>query len=82
MSDEFKPEVDSDFLRVKEAAAICNASQRTIWRMIADGQLTAYRFRRCTRLLRLVDSSLKCDNSEEVALQTFLFRRKPLLPVG
>src|ERR1035437_2282401 len=29
-----------------------------------------------------VDSSLKCDNSEEVALRTFLFRRKPLLPVG
>ena len=52
MSDEFKLGVDSDFLRVKEAAAICNASQRTIWRMIADGQLTAYRFRRCTRLLR------------------------------
>jgi hypothetical protein len=33
-------------------------------------------------LLGGVDSSSKCDNSEEVALQTFLFRRKPLLPVG
>src|ERR1035437_210551 len=30
----------------------------------------------------MVDSSPKCDNSKEVAPQTFLFRRKPLLPVG
>jgi excisionase family DNA binding protein len=41
-----------DSLRVKEAATILNVSQRTIWRMVADGQLTACRFRRCTRLLR------------------------------
>jgi excisionase family DNA binding protein len=52
MSDEIKPEDGNDFLRVKEAAAISKTSARTIWRMIADGQLTAYRFRRCTRLLR------------------------------
>ena len=39
-------------MRVNEAAAMSKVSQRTIWRMIADGQLTAYRFRRCTRLLR------------------------------
>jgi hypothetical protein len=29
-----------------------------------------------------VDSSCQCDKSEEAARQTFLFRRKPLLPVG
>jgi excisionase family DNA binding protein len=52
MSDEIKPEDDNDFLRVKEAAEISKVSPRTIWRMIADGQLKAYRFRRCTRLLR------------------------------
>jgi excisionase family DNA binding protein len=52
MNDESKPEDDSEFLRVKDAAAIGKTSSRTIWRMIADGQLTAYRFRRCTRLLR------------------------------
>jgi excisionase family DNA binding protein len=52
MSDEIKPEDGNDFLRVKDAAAISKVSQRTIWRMIADGQLKAYRFRRCTRLLR------------------------------
>jgi excisionase family DNA binding protein len=52
MSDEIKSEDGNEFLRVKEAAAICHVSQRTMWRMIADGQLIAYRFRRCTRLLR------------------------------
>jgi excisionase family DNA binding protein len=52
MNDEIKPENDSEFVRVREAAAICHASPRTIWRMIADGQLRAYRFRRCTRLMR------------------------------
>jgi excisionase family DNA binding protein len=41
-----------DSLRVKEAATILKVSQRTIWRMVADGQLTACRFRHCTRLLR------------------------------
>jgi excisionase family DNA binding protein len=52
MGDKIKSDDGNEFLRIKEAAAICNASQRTIWRMIADGQLTAYRFRRCTRLLK------------------------------
>jgi excisionase family DNA binding protein len=53
MSDENnKPEDDSEFIRVKDAAAMGKTSPRTIWRSIADGQLTAYRFRRCTRLLR------------------------------
>jgi excisionase family DNA binding protein len=52
MSEELKPEHEDEFMRVNEAAAMSKVSQRTIWRMIADGQLTAYRFRRCTRLLR------------------------------
>jgi excisionase family DNA binding protein len=50
MSDEIKPELTDESLRVKEAAAILKVSPRTVWRMIADQQLTAYRFRRCTRL--------------------------------
>ena len=52
MNDEIKPEDGNEFLRVKEAATIIATCERTIWRMIADGELTAYRFRRCTRLLR------------------------------
>jgi hypothetical protein len=34
------------------------------------------------RHIGLVDSSCKCDKSEEAAAQTFLFRRKPLLPMA
>jgi len=36
---------------VKEAAKLLCVSVRTVWRMIADGELTPFRFRRCTRLL-------------------------------
>ena len=43
--------LDDESLRVKEAAAILKVNPRTVWRMIADGQLTASRFRRCTRLM-------------------------------
>jgi excisionase family DNA binding protein len=51
MNDEkSKPELSNESLRVKDAAAILNVSRRTVWRMIADGQLTASRIRRCTRL--------------------------------
>lgn len=53
MNDEkLKPEMADESLRVKDAAAILKVNPRTIWRMIADGQLTACRFRRCTRLIR------------------------------
>ena len=46
---ETKPDA---LVKVTEAAKILGVSPRTIWRMIADGQLTVSRFRRCTRLLR------------------------------
>lgn len=35
---------------VKKAASILGVSPRTVWRMIADKQLNAVRFRHCTRL--------------------------------
>jgi excisionase family DNA binding protein len=38
-------------ISVKDAAAKLGVSQRTVWRMIADEQLTAVRVRGCTRLL-------------------------------
>jgi len=36
---------------VKKAATILGVSTRTIWRMIAAGELSAIRIRGCTRLL-------------------------------
>ena len=49
-------------LKVPEAAAMLGVSSRTIWRMIADGELTARRFRRCTRLmLSQVSSYVKVE---------------------
>ncbi len=38
-------------ISVKEAAVMFGVSPRTVWRMIADRELTPVRFRRCTRLL-------------------------------
>jgi excisionase family DNA binding protein len=35
---------------VEAAADLLGVSVRTVWRMIADGQLHAIRVRRCTRL--------------------------------
>jgi len=53
MSDETNNlGLNDESLRVKDAAAILKVNPRTVWRMIADGQLTACRFRRCTRLIR------------------------------
>lgn len=37
-------------VKVTEAAKMLCVSPRTVWRMIAEGQLTPVRFRRCTRL--------------------------------
>ena len=49
MNEESNPETAA--ITVKDAAAKLSVSPRTIWRMIADGQLRAVRFRRCTRVL-------------------------------
>jgi excisionase family DNA binding protein len=38
-------------ISVKDAAMMLGVSPRTIWRMIADGQLTPLRVRGSTRLL-------------------------------
>jgi excisionase family DNA binding protein len=52
-------------LKVAEAAAMLGVSPRTIWRMIADGQLKAVRVRGCTRVyLQSVEEYLK--RSEQV----------------
>ncbi len=37
-------------ITVRAAANLLGVSVRTVWRMIADGQLHAIRVRRCTRL--------------------------------
>ena len=41
---------EKGMVRVDQAAALLSVSPRTIWRMIADGQLRAVRYRRCTRI--------------------------------
>ena len=51
-SDDMNKDGSETLLTVKEAAEKLRVSRRTVWRMIADGQLTACRFRRCTRLIR------------------------------
>jgi excisionase family DNA binding protein len=52
MSEDVKPIVQSEYLRVKEAAVFWGVSSRTVWRMIAAGQLKAERLRGCTLLVR------------------------------
>jgi len=37
-------------ISVKAAAELLGVSERTVWRMIADGQLHTVRVRSCTRL--------------------------------
>jgi excisionase family DNA binding protein len=64
MSNEFKPELLDESLRIKEGAAILKVSPRTIWRMIADGQLMAIRFRHCTRLSKSQVLSLLNGNGK------------------
>ena len=44
---ETKPDA---LVKVTEAARMLGVSSRTVWRMIADGQLTVCRVRSCTRL--------------------------------
>ena len=44
---ETKPDA---LVKVTDAARMLGVSSRTIWRMIADGQLSVCRVRSCTRL--------------------------------
>jgi excisionase family DNA binding protein len=50
-SDEMNKDGNEMLLTVGETAEKLGVSRRTVWRMIADKELTARRFRRCTRLL-------------------------------
>ena len=63
---ELSTDVDAKnagLLPVKEAARKLSVSPRTIWRMIADGQLIAVRIRRCTRLRKAeIESCLARGN--------------------
>lgn len=46
-------DVDPDLLTVKEAASLLSVSERTLWKMIAEGRLAAIRLsRRITRIHR------------------------------
>jgi excisionase family DNA binding protein len=42
--------VTDSLLSVRQVAELLSVSMRTVWRMIADGQLHAIRIRGCTRL--------------------------------
>jgi excisionase family DNA binding protein len=46
-ASEAKPDA---LVKVTEAARMLGVSPRTVWRMIADDQLTVCRVRSCTRL--------------------------------
>jgi excisionase family DNA binding protein len=50
-SEEYNEGERVSLVTVKDAAKMFGVSDRTIWRMIADGQLVAVRIRGCTRLL-------------------------------
>jgi len=43
-------DTEGKLLKVEEAAKILNVSVRTVWRMIADKELTAIHVRGCTRI--------------------------------
>ena len=50
MGEQPDMNVNDALVKVTEAAKMLCVSPRTIWRMIAEGQLTPVRFRRCTRV--------------------------------
>jgi excisionase family DNA binding protein len=53
-------ETRAELITVKQAAVRLGVSPRTVWRMIADGQLKAVHVRGCTRVYRRsVDDYLK-----------------------
>ena len=53
-------------ITVQQAAAMLAVSPRTVWRMIAEGQLRAVRLRGCTRLVLEEVSSLLKNGCEAV----------------
>jgi excisionase family DNA binding protein len=61
INDKSVTETKTDALvKVSEAARMLGVSSRTVWRMIADGELTVCRVRSCTRLsLAQVSSYLR-----------------------
>jgi excisionase family DNA binding protein len=62
-------EIKADALvKVADAAKILGVSPRTVWRMIADGQLTVRRVRSCTRLSLAQVSSYLHGNGKVGAL--------------
>lgn len=53
-------ETNAELISVKRAAARLGVSARTVWRIIADGQLKVVHIRGCTRVHRWsVDEYLK-----------------------
>ena len=51
-SDEKTNENQNGLIRVKQAAVLLGVSPRSVWRMLADGQLKKICVRGCTCLLR------------------------------
>jgi len=50
MNSEVTIENGGGLVAVKQAAQLLAVSARTVWRMIADGELKVIRVRGCTRL--------------------------------
>ena len=59
-------ENDGALVKVREAAAMLAVSPRTVWRMIAEGQLRAVRLRGCTLLVLAEVSRLSKGGCEAV----------------
>jgi excisionase family DNA binding protein len=60
MEANVKIDAVGSLLTVKQVAAMLGVSSRTVWRMIAEGQLKAVRVRGCTRVyLQSVEEYLK-----------------------
>ena len=51
-SDDKNIDSQGGLLRISEAALVLGVSQRTVWRMVAEGQLKAVHVRGCTRIYR------------------------------
>jgi excisionase family DNA binding protein len=45
-------QTNDSLVKVQDVSQFLGVSPRTVWRMIAEGQLQAVRIRRCTRVSR------------------------------